>query len=224
MSGQKKTYHFTQFGTTHHVPGGLLILSKTPIYGLSYYEQVHPGHTTNDERGKLLLVQTRINESPITVATTTLDWRSGTSRAGILDFIFSIISPFTDVFLTGGFNFDTNSQPETSHIPNDYFDAWSNVYPNLTESPGFTWNPLVNEYAYQSDPKSQPSRIDKIFIRSTEWMTRTIALIGCSKNDLLCQQSLPSFNKSPSSSLQASYVSNHYGLLGEFSHFQPHCV
>jgi endonuclease/exonuclease/phosphatase family metal-dependent hydrolase len=223
-----KTYHLTEFGKSHHIPGGLLILSKTLIYGVSYYEQVHPGQTANDERGKLLLIQTKINESPITVATTTLDWRSADTRAGILDFIFSIVSPFRDVLLTGGFNFDSGSQPETAHIPSDYIDVWSNVYSNTTEKPGFTWNPVLNEYAYQSDTNSQPSRIDRVFLRSTEWMARTISLVGCSKTDLLCQKTSAltpyAFKKSPSRQLQSSYVSNHYGLLVEFSHFEPHCV
>jgi hypothetical protein len=232
-SWTKKTYHLTEFGKSHHVPGGLLILSKTSLYGVSYYEQVHPGQTQNDERGKLLLIQTKVNESPITVATTTLDWRSAATRAGSLDFIFSVLSPFADVFLTGGFNFDAGAQPESAHVPMEYVDVWPNVYSsNVSQTPGFTWNPSTNEYAYQSDKHSQPSRIDKIFLRSSEWMARTVSLVGCSASDLLCQKSLSASSSSSSSSfktkllhdLQSSYVSNHYGLLLELARFQPHCV
>jgi len=202
-----------------------LTLSKTGIYGVSYYEQVHPGQVTSDERGRLLLVQTNIDGNPITVATTSLDWRNATTRAGILDFIFSIVSPFNDVFLTGGFNFDNGAQPETSHIPPDYIDAWLNVYPNCTNCSGFTWDPSTNEYAYQSDKQSKSSRIDKVFIRSTQWMARTMNLVGCSKNDLLCQHSSSSVSfKTSSNEIQASHISNHYGLFMELTHFEPQCV
>jgi len=163
----------------------------------------------------------------LTIATTTLDWRDAISRVGTLEFIGSILTPFADVFLTGDFNFDEGAEPETSHLSVEYVDIWPYIFPNRTLVPGYTWNSYANEYAYQSDTQSQPSRIDRVFVQSNNWMPVNATLVGCSMNDLFCQSSssnLENFKKSPTSDIQKSYVSNHYGILVEFSHFEPHCV
>jgi len=119
----------------------------------------------------------------LTLATTTLDWRSADSRTDGLDFVFAALSPFNDVILTGDFNFDHGAIPESSHIPENWLDVWPSLNPDHL---GHTWDPDTNRYARASDPTSRPSRIDRVFVKSVHWLPRYIKLVGCSSADLLC--------------------------------------
>ena len=110
-----------------------------------------------------------------------LDWQSSKSRADSLDFVFDLLARHKNVFLGGDFNFDSGAQPETSRVPLQYKDAWPLLHP---KDEGFTWNPYVivgkshlilkltcdvrrveNRFAKKIDPHSQPSRVDKIFVK-----------------------------------------------------------
>jgi len=65
------------------------------------------------------------------------------------------------------------------------------VWPNIrTSQPGFTWDPQSNAYAKYSDPKSSPSRVDRVLLKSSRWLPRQIFLIGCAYIDLLCTRHL----------------------------------
>jgi len=120
----------------------------------------------------------------LTVASTNLDWRSADTRTDALDFVFATLSPYNDVILAGDFNFDHGALPETSHIPENWLDAWPALNP---DNLGSTWDPDTNRYARASDPTSRPSRIDRILVKSVHWLPRYIKLVGCSSADLLCQ-------------------------------------
>jgi len=152
---------------------------------VSYVEETRPGQTQSDQRPRLLQVDLSVpgTSRPLTVATTCLDWRDANNRAASLDTIFSLLTAHDDVVLLGDFNFDAQSEPETSHIDSDYIDVWSGLNPNAH---GFTWDPIHNGYAKQSDPESLPSRIDRIFVKSTHWLPRLIKLVGCSSADPIC--------------------------------------
>jgi len=121
MAKQKwaKRYHASDFGSGH-APGGLLILSKYPLASVSYYEKTQPGQVEVDQRGHLLVVQPRLGQLSLTVATTELDWRSSDNRADSLEYVFSVLGPRTDVVLGGDFNFDFGAQPESGKIPTTY--------------------------------------------------------------------------------------------------------
>jgi len=119
----------------------------------------------------------------LTLAPTNLDWRNSDSRADALDFVFATLSPYDDVVLMGDVNFDSNALPETSHIPENWLDVWPALNPDLA---GKTWDPDTNPYARASDPTSLPSRIDRLFVKSTQWLPRSIKLVGCSSADPLC--------------------------------------
>jgi len=119
----------------------------------------------------------------LTVATTTLDWRSADTRTDGLDFVFAALSPFNDVILMGDFNFDHGALPESAHIPENWLDVWPALNP---DNLGHTWDPDTNRYARASDPTSRPSRIDRVLVKSNHWLPRYIKLVGCSSNDLLC--------------------------------------
>jgi endonuclease/exonuclease/phosphatase family metal-dependent hydrolase len=200
-----QTYYHSEFGSGR-APGGLWILSKYPLAKVTYNEQTLPGQIQFDQRARVLTVQAVLSQTPppppprvvsgnsntvivpkdgvvITVAATTLDWRSADSRADSLDFIFATLSPFNDVLLLGDLNFDSGALPETAHIPENWLDVWPALQPNRR---GFTWDPDTNAYARASDPNSRSSRIDRMLVKSVHWLPRSIKLVGCSSLDLLC--------------------------------------
>jgi len=160
-------------------PGGLFILSRVPLSDINYVEKVSPDQTRIDQRARLLLASINLNGRDISVATTCLDWSSTASRVDSLNFIFSTLAPFRDVVLMGDFNFDDGAPEETAHIPfcDGWIDTWSRLNPGQD---GHTWNPMSNTYAKQADPKSQPSRIDRIFLKSTNLLPMSIDMVGSS--------------------------------------------
>jgi endonuclease/exonuclease/phosphatase family metal-dependent hydrolase len=190
-----RSYHASDFGSGH-APGGLLILSKVPLSSVAYYEKTMPGQVEVDQRGRVLVVTPRIGRGNLAVATTTLDWRSGENRASSLDYIFSVLAPAQNVVLGGDFNFDFGAQPETSRLPSRYLDVWRVLRPR---QPGFTWDPINNSYARNSDPNSRQSRIDRVFVSSSFTRLLDVQKIG------------------------ASDVSPHYGLSVRVRMFGAYC-
>jgi len=152
-----------------------------------YLEQTAPGQVAVESRARVLLATVTIGEgasaSQLAIAATTLAWQSSQNRADALDYVFSVLAPYDDVVLMGDFNFDEGAQPETSHINSDYVDAWRAVEPSKD---GYTWDPTTNEFAHSADPESRPSRIDRIFVKSSRWLPRYIKRVACSSSDLLC--------------------------------------
>jgi len=190
-----KSYHASDFGSGH-APGGLLILSKIPLASVAYYEKTMPGQVEVDQRARMLVVKPNLGGKNLNIATTTLDWRSSENRAESLDYLFSVLNATSDVVLMGDFNFDFGAQPESTHVPAKFKDAWTYLRP---ERPGFTWDPIHNAYAHGSDPKSRPSRIDRVFV-SSDYVT---------------------FNKI--SKVGSAEVSPHYGLLTDLQMYGAFC-
>jgi len=184
-----KSYHASDFGSGH-APGGLLCLSKVPLAHVAYYEKTQPGQVEVDQRGRLLLIKPKLAEQNLVIASTTLDWRSPENRADSLDYVFSVLNNTNNVVLMGDFNFDFGAQPESSRIPDKFKDVWLKLRP---DRPGFTWDPIHNAYARASDPRSRPSRIDRMFVSSDYVSFNKISKVG-----------------SPD-------VSPHYGLLADVS-------
>lgn len=202
----KDQYRYTDYGN-NHVPGGLLILSRHKIKEVSYFEMVRPGQYHVDERGRLLVSRIQIGQHDLTVATTSLDWRSALSRTKALDFLFQILNAHSHVLLLGDMNFADEAIPETGHIPANFLDIWPLLKEeHQSNDPGFTWDPLRNYYAKTSDPHSSSSRIDRVFLKSQAWMARSIDVVGCSANDVLC----------------VGYKDKHktWGHLGSHTHFK----
>lgn len=188
-------YHISDFGSGH-APGGLLFMSKIPLESVSYYEKTDPGQIEVDQRARMLVVKPKMGSRNLALATTTLDWRKSENRAASLDMIFSVLNKTNDVVLTGDFNFDADSQPETAHLNPAYSDVWTRL--NHGQK-GYTWDPDENAYARQSDPTSRASRIDRMFVHSGFWQPTKISKIGCPE------------------------ASPHYGLLAEFGIFSAYC-
>jgi len=160
-------------------PGGLFILARVPLLEINYVEKVMPSQTRIDQRARVLLASINVNGRDVWVANTCLDWRDTPSRVDSLNFIFSTLGPFRDVVLMGDFNFDEGAPEETSHIPfcDGWIDTWSKLNSNQD---GHTWDPDQNSYAKQADPTSQPSRIDRIFLKSTNILPMSVSMVGSS--------------------------------------------
>lgn len=243
----KNYYHMTDYpvmpGAPNAAPpGGLLILSRFPINSTTYHEAYTPTMTAVDMRPRLLLADVHLNGKTITVGTTTLDWRDGVSRSKALSFIHGITRKIDNFLFMGDFNFDDGAQPETASIPTSWIDLWPRVHnvtagsasTKITRGPnryGYTWDPRSNWYARYSDVNSRPSRIDRVFLRSTVMLPREIHLVGCPGPDYLCQDPPPNpaVEKIPFqkrlNQVQGNvvYPSSHYGLLTSFSIFLPYC-
>jgi len=229
-----KKYYQTDLGIGH-APGGLIILSKYPFSRVTFFEASNPNseslHSSGASPNNVLVASVNVDGRPLTLGTVALDWRDAKARAETLDYAFSVMNQFPDVVLLGDFNFDDQAQPESGHLSADYVDVWPSLKPHL---PGFTWDPVSNAYARFSDPKSNPSRIDRIFVKSPQWLPRSISLIGCTA-DLLCTRHVANADITATALLQQQeghlrddmshlqYPSNHYGLLVHLSRFVPHC-
>lgn len=190
------SYFSSDFGSGH-APGGLLILSKYPLEKVSYYEKTEPGQVEVDQRARALVVRPKIGSRTLSLVTTALDWRSSSARADSLKFITSVVQDQQDVVLAGDFNFDDdNADLELSALPIEYSDVWKRLHPDQT---GYTWDPERNAYAKESDPRSLPSRIDRVYARSDFWNPSTIEKVGCPE------------------------ASPHYGLLSDITFFDAFC-
>lgn len=178
----KNNYHLTEYGPGQ-APGGLFILSRYPIASINYYENIQPGQVEVSARGRVLVAKLGVKQQAVYVATTALDYRSSENRAASLEFIFRTLKPYHHAFLLGDFNFDEGSKTETASIPRSYLDLWPTL---ISDRPGYTWDPRSNWFAAASDPQSRASRIDRVYLRSNQWMPRSIHLVGCSVADPLC--------------------------------------
>ena len=178
----KNNYHLTEYGPGQ-APGGLFILSRYPIASINYYENIQPGQVEVNARGRVLVAKLGVKQQAVYVATTALDYRSSENRAASLEFIFRTLKPYRHAFLLGDFNFDEGSKIETAAIPQSYLDLWPTL---ISDRPGYTWDPRANWFAAASDPQSRASRIDRVYLRSNQWMPRSIHLVGCSVSDPLC--------------------------------------
>jgi len=178
----KNQFHFSEYGPGQ-APGGLYILSRYPIASTNYYENIQPGQVEVTTRGRVLVAKLGVKQQAVYVATTALDYRSSENRANSLEFIFRTLKPYRHVFLLGDFNFDEGAKTEAAAIPRSYLDLWPTL---ISDKPGYTWDPRANWFAASSDPQSRASRIDRVYLRSNQWMPRSIHLVGCSVSDPLC--------------------------------------
>ena len=185
-------YYESKFSSTK-APGGLYILSIFPIVDVAYFERTEPGQLETKDRARMLVATLSVSSHKLAVATTVLDSSSARRRAKALDFMFPVLQNFPNVIFTGDFKFDQESQPETEHLAVDYADVWKDI----GRGDGDTWNPSLNPKARLSDPSSDPSRIDRVFLKSHRWMPSSIELFG----DVRSQE----------------YPTSHFALKAEFS-------
>jgi len=160
-------------------PCGLYIISRVELKEISYIERVSPNQNLIDQRPRVLIATVNFFGRDVWVANTCLDWADGTSRASALDFLFSTFSLFNEVVFMGDFNFDDGAEPESGHVPfcDGWVDTWKVLQPSAA---GHTWDPNINSYAHDADPNSQPSRIDRIFLKSQAVVPTAMTMVGTS--------------------------------------------
>jgi endonuclease/exonuclease/phosphatase family metal-dependent hydrolase len=240
-------YHITRFAPSsingnNAAPGGLAILSRFEIKRVAYADQQRPSFAAIDERPRLLTAEVEFNGKTIVVGSAMLDWRSAGTRAEGLHFIDGLTNTLDNFLLLGDFNFDEGAKPETQNIPASWTDLWLKLHKDekpeaVTRGPnryGYTWDPATNWYARYSDSTSQPTRVDRIFYRSTVMKPREIVIVGCPGPDYLCEAApkrgdeddrMIPYQPASSNSVAGNviYPSSHYGLLATFSTFVPYC-
>jgi len=146
-----------------------------------------------------------------------------------LDLLCGVLSNYHDVLLMGDFNFDDHALAESQHLCSNFVDLWPALNP---QEPGYTWDPPTNAYAHFLDSISRPSRIDRMFLKSTHFLPRSMDLVGCSGWHVKCTDH--ENNKPVSPSLlqlgadgeelaHEHFPSSHYALMAHASLFSPHC-
>ncbi|MBN1770438.1 MAG: endonuclease/exonuclease/phosphatase family protein [Deltaproteobacteria bacterium] len=165
-------YDYSRFDGAMAAPGGQLILSRFPIQA-SYY-RVLPG----PQRRTVVVSTIAVNGRSIAIATTHLDspLESGPTRAEQLDAIFGMLEPADEAILAGDLNFGDGEEPETSHLPSSYVDLWLNLAGGM---PGYTWNIEASDMARLTSFPGEPSRrLDRIIVRSVEWVPGAVSIVG----------------------------------------------
>jgi len=117
----------------------------------------------------------------------------------------------------GDFNFSDATDSNTDvGISREFCDSWLEHH-DLNTSPGYTFNPELNHFAKHNSRSKQPSRLDRIFYKSTgslySMKCEDIEIVANEKETFLDESRL-SFKGGLEVGL---YVSDHFGLLGTYS-------
>ena len=174
------------------VARGLLILSKGPI------TKITADLLPSRQQRAYLIVDTKIKGIDLKIGTCHLEspLASGEARGKQLDIFFNFLNPADNAILLGDFNFGDGEKPETSKIPDTFFDVWLETNKG---KPGFTWDIEKSIMAKKgSFPDEGSRRIDRILVKSKILKPKDAKIIGMepldTKNEL--------------------YPSDHFGLTG----------
>jgi poly(A) polymerase len=191
-----RKYHPAPAREDTQAPGGLLILSKTPILKHGFYRLAG-----RQGRG-VLAVKLKASGRELLVATVHLEspLESGRIRAKQLTSVLGLLGDKDDAVLLGDFNFGDGEQPETRTLPKSYVDPW----PLLKKGqPGYTWNIEKSDMARRgSFPGEKSRRLDRILMRSKFWKPKSVSIIGdtpVKKGD------------------KSLFPSDHFGLMATFA-------
>lgn len=165
---------------------GVLLLSRIPISKLGMLE-------LPSEMGRKLLVAEL--SCGLTVATVHLESTPFCSsrRAKQL----SLIQPYLaqtspNVLLAGDMNFAPDDDAENDALDPSFLDVWPLLRGN---EPGYTVDSKINMMRYVMHGEHSQKRIDRCFLRSSEFSARSIRLLGTSPIDA-----------------DLSFISDHFGL------------
>jgi endonuclease/exonuclease/phosphatase family metal-dependent hydrolase len=164
---------------------GVMLLSRVPLIGLWMMR-------LPTRMGRRLLVATL--SSGLTVATVHLEstLSCAPTRADQLGLILPALrSESDDVVLVGDMNFAPDAVQENAALGPDFIDTWLRL---KGDSPGYSVDGLGNPMrALDGDPIQK--RIDRVFVRSTDWSAEEISLTGMVPFDS-----------------DGTFVSDHFGL------------
>lgn len=185
------------------LPNGQMILSRLPILATR-------ARRLAGGQGRTLLVS-RLSlgvGEQVCVATTHMEsfLEDGAVRARQLDEIFAELRRERDdasvvaTLLGGDLNFGDGEQPDSAHLDPEFVDAWTRLHPDAA---GFTWDIEQSEMARVGSFVGEPSRrLDRLLLRSSAWVPRSIEIIGDAPVEPGDRRLFPS---------------DHFGLVAEFT-------
>ena len=156
-------------------PGGLLVLSKSPV------EVVAMGRLPGGQGRTFLVVRTQVRGRPFAVATCHLEspLEAGATRASQLDVFFRQLG-CADAIMLGDFNFG-DGEAESKRIPGAFQDAW--LATNAGEN-GFTWDiersPMARKGSF---PGEASRRLDRILVKSRFLKPQKTEILGSAPVD-----------------------------------------
>ena len=164
----------------------VVILSRLPIRRLA--ELALP-----TDMGRRLLVA----ELACGLAVATVHLESTREEAGTRATQLRILQPalagrYEDVVLVGDMNFQPDDPVENAALDPSFIDVWPAMHPG---DPGNTVDTDVNTMRLQVKSTPVRKRIDRVFLRSRHWRTRSIELTGTRPIDV-----------------DGTFVSDHFGL------------
>jgi len=149
-----------------------LILSKYEIESIALKKL--PG-----KQGRMMFIANiKVNGKKMNIATCHLESRldDGEVRAKQLELFFKNLPPEEDAIFMGDFNFGDGEEPDSSHLDKNFQDLWLKLRP---KEPGYTWNIEISNMAQKgSFPNEKSRRIDRILMKSGEWHSSKIEIIG----------------------------------------------
>lgn len=152
--------------------GQVLTLSRFPIRRITY----HP--LPSNYHRRFAVTEVEINGQPVLVVNVHLEspLEDGPRRIEQLQEIYRTVGGFTDVILTGDFNFGDGDTPESAHLDRAYQDIWTILHPDL---PGYTWDRENNALAERNSfPGEASRRLDRVLVKSPRWVPGEAFLVG----------------------------------------------
>lgn len=149
---------------------GNVIMTTLPVGRI----EVHP--LESEMERKAVVVEARCADSDWAFASVHLDSfrKSAGVRAGQLDRVVDIMSPFDNALILGDFNFCSSWAEENERIPSAYTDLW----PVLHSDDGFTVDTDVNEMRRRVAEEDKRVRFDRILLRSPDARPLGAELVG----------------------------------------------
>ena len=170
---------------------GVVLFSRIPSTAMKLL------HLPSFMGRNLLLVETVVNGSPLTIATAHLESmkRSAEMRGSQLKRTFDYLKSSENVVIMGDFNFCSSWEEENDRIDLSYHDVWSLIH---DDDPGYTEDTSINLMRYMLKGKHKRVRFDRILLKGTNWRPTAIELLGTQ----------PIAHDHPD-----VYPSDHFGLL-----------
>lgn len=151
----------------------VVILSKLPLRRLSTL----PLPTQMGRR--LLVAELACGLSIGTVHLESMK-QSTQPRAAQLREIQPALAALGDAVLCGDMNFQPSDEVETAALDPAFVDVW----PTLSDDPGYTADSQINKMRFELKPTLSRKRIDRVFLHSSRWKASSIELVGTEPIDI----------------------------------------
>lgn len=151
----------------------VVILSKLPLKRLSALQ-------LPTQMGRRLLVAELA--CGLSIGTVHLESmkQSTHPRAAQLRVIQPALAALGDSVLCGDMNFQPSDEIESAALDPAFIDVW----PTLSDDPGYTADSQINKMRFELKPTLSRKRIDRVFLHSQRWKASSIELVGTEPIDI----------------------------------------